>query len=103
MVSQENHYYPFGMNLSGVAVNTRPAEMMSKRLYNGGSELEDELLGAEGGNYATFYRRYDATLGRFLGVDPLADAYANLSTYHFALNDPVNFNDPNGDDALGTW
>ena len=98
LVSQENHYYPFGMNLSGVAVNTRPAEMMSKRLYNGGSELEDELLGAEGGNYSTFYRRYDATLGRFLGVDPLAGKYANLSPYQFSFNDPVNYQDPSGAD-----
>ena len=96
LVSQENHYYPFGLNLSGVAVNTRPAEMMSKRLYNGGSELEDELLGAEGGNYSTFYRRYDATIGRFLGVDPLADVFGNETPFHYASNDPVNANDPSG-------
>ena len=96
VVSQENHYYPFGMNLSGVAVNTRPAEMISKRLYNGGSELEDELLGAEGGNYSTPYRRYDATIGRFLGVDPLADVFGNETPFHYASNDPVNANDPSG-------
>ena len=96
LVSQENHYYPFGMNLSGVAVNTRPAEALSKRLYNGGSELEDELLGAEGGNYSTFYRRYDATIGRFLGVDALADVYDSQTPFGFASNDPVNGQDPTG-------
>ena len=28
VVSQENHYYPFGMNLQGVAVNTLPAKQI---------------------------------------------------------------------------
>jgi RHS repeat-associated protein len=95
-ISQENHYYPFGMNLSGVAVNTLPSEMPSKEQYNGGSELEDDLLGAEAGNYSTPYRRYDATLGRFLGVDPLAGAYADQGPSVFAGDDPVNFQDPTG-------
>jgi RHS repeat-associated protein len=95
-ISQENHYYPFGMNLSGVAVNTLPSEMPSKEQYNGGSELEDDLLGAEAGNYSTPYRRYDATIGRFLGVDPLAGAYADQGPSVFAGDDPVNFQDPTG-------
>lgn len=95
-ISQENHYYPFGMNLSGVAVNTLPAEMSSKRQYNGGSELEDAVLDVEGANYSTSYRRYDATIGRFLGIDPLADIYADQSPFHFAGNDPVNGQDPTG-------
>ena len=101
LVSQENHYYPFGMNLSGVAVNTRPAEMMSKRLYNGGSLLEDDLLDGEGANYSTPYRRYDATIGRFLGVDPLADVYADQGTGVFANADPINFQDPTGAYGIG--
>ena len=99
-IAQENHYYPFGMNLSGVAVNTQPADAMSKLQYNGGSELEDGLLDAESGNYSTPYRRYDPTIGRFLGVDPLADKYSDYSPYNFALNDPANLNDPSGADAL---
>jgi hypothetical protein len=31
-------------------------------------------------------------------VDPLADQYAGESPYAFSFNDPVNFNDPNGDE-----
>ncbi|TGE13824.1 RHS repeat-associated core domain-containing protein [Hymenobacter elongatus] len=89
------HPYPFGLALAGVAVNTLPAEQTSKELYNGGSELQDELLG-EGGVYSTFFRTYDPTTGRFQGIDPLADKYADHSPYSFAFNDPINFNDPTG-------
>ena len=34
-------------------------------------------------------------------MDPLASKYAEISVYNFSFNDPVNFNDPNGDDAGG--
>ena len=101
LVSQENHYYPFGMALSGVAVNTTAQPQVSKDQFNGGAELQDELLGSEQGIYSTVYRNYDPATGRFQGVDPLADKYAGDSPYSFSFNDPVNFNDPNGDDAEG--
>jgi uncharacterized protein RhaS with RHS repeats len=51
---------------------------------------------ADAADYSTFYRRYDPALGRFLGVDPLADSYAEMSPYQFGGNDPVNYNDPTG-------
>ncbi|QKG52852.1 RHS repeat-associated core domain-containing protein [Hymenobacter sp. BRD67] len=100
LVTQEQHYYPFGLPLSGVAVNTLAQPQVSKDQFNGGSTLEDALLGSEGGVYSTFYRNYDPTTGRFQGVDPLADTYADSSPYAFGNNDPVNFNDPNGDEPI---
>lgn len=104
LVSQEQHYYPFGMAMSGIAVNTLPAAKVSKQQFNGGSELQDELVGAEAGVYSTFYRTYDPTIGRFTGVDPLADQYTDQSDYQFANNDPVNFNDPSGAlSEFGSW
>lgn len=45
----------------------------------------------------TFYRMYDAALGRFLGVDPEAEASDVIGTYHYALANLVMFNDPLGD------
>ncbi|UOQ83301.1 DUF6443 domain-containing protein [Hymenobacter sp. 5414T-23] len=95
-VSQENHYYPFGMNMSGVAVNTAPVVDLSKKQFNDGSSLQDELLGAEGGVYSTFFRTYDPTIGRFTGVDPLADVTSDWTPYHFALGNPTSINDPTG-------
>ena len=40
---------------------------------------------------------YDAALGRFLQVDPLAHRSGGHSPYNYAFNDPVLFNDPMGD------
>ncbi|WP_191906354.1 DUF6443 domain-containing protein [Hymenobacter baengnokdamensis] len=100
LVTQEQHYYPFGLPLSGVAVNTLAQPQVSKEQFNGGSTVDDALLGSEGGVYSTFYRNYDPTTGRFQGVDPLAEKYADASPYAFSFNDPVNFSDPDGDDPI---
>jgi len=59
--------------------------------YNAGSELEEEL-----NYYNTFYRKYDAQIGRFTGVDILAESTAGLSPFQFGNNNPVMFNDPTG-------
>ncbi len=39
-----------------------------------------------------------AEIGRFMGVDPLADSPANLGTspYAYILNNPLSFVDPDG-------
>ncbi len=42
---------------------------------------------------------YNAALGRFVGVDPVAEASESLSTFNYALNNPIIFNDPLGDKA----
>jgi RHS repeat-associated protein len=51
------------------------------------------------GWYETFFRGYDAALGKFLQTDPMADKYGSWTPYNYALNDPVYWNDPMGDDA----
>jgi RHS repeat-associated protein len=52
------------------------------------------------GWYETFFRGYDATLGKFLQTDPMADKYGSWTPYNYAFNDPVYWNDPMGDDAF---
>jgi hypothetical protein len=39
---------------------------------------------------------YDGDVGRFLGVDPLAADYAAFTPYHYTLNNPIRFIDPDG-------
>ncbi|PWG77958.1 RHS repeat-associated core domain-containing protein, partial [Pararcticibacter amylolyticus] len=71
----------------------------NRNLYNGGSEWQNDY-GDLPDYYQTYYRNYDAALGRFLGVDPMAEASDAVSTYHYSGNNPVMYNDPLGDKKL---
>lgn len=44
-------------------------------------------------------RYYDAAIGRFLTVDPLANKYPSFSPYNYTLNNPLNYIDPDGKEA----
>ena len=54
-------------------------------LYNG-KELHDW----NGLNWQDFnFRYYMPEIGRFTGVDPIADEYPHVSVYNYAENDPI--------------
>ncbi len=80
---QEDAYYPFGMNIAGLSYSDASPE--NKYKYNG-KGLEDEF-GLDWYDYGA--RFYDAELGRFLGIDPIADKFAHVSTYNYAENEPI--------------
>lgn len=48
----------------------------------------------------TFNRNYDAALGRFIGVDPVAESAESMTSYQYAGNNPVMYNDPLGDKMM---
>lgn len=60
--------------------------------YNG-KELE-ESLGY--GMYEYEARHYDATIARFVTIDPLAEDYSFQTPYAYAINDPVRYIDKFG-------
>ncbi len=66
----------------------------NKFKFNGGVELDGDF-GVD--IYETFFRGYDAQIGRFRSVDPKAWKTVALSTFNFSGNNPVAFNDPLGD------
>jgi len=68
----------------------------NKQLYNGGSEWQNDYQDQPDWQQ-TFYRNYDQTIGRFLAVDPMAEATGDMSVYQYGNNNPVAFNDPLGD------
>jgi len=79
-----------------------PATNPNKRLYNGGSEWQDDIDGLAD-YYSTFFREYDAVIGRFNGVDPMAAVTDEQSTYVYSGNNPIMMNDPLGDISGGRY
>ncbi|MEP1095905.1 MAG: RHS repeat-associated core domain-containing protein [Cyclobacteriaceae bacterium] len=80
--------YPFGLSSSSYQ---RTASLLNPYLYNQGSRLEEETEW-----YNTAFRKYDASIGRFTAVDPLAASMASINSYHYGYNNPVNFSDALG-------
>ena len=84
-VVETNHYYPFG-GLFSTSTNVQPYK------YNG-KEL-DTKKGLNLYDYGA--RHYDAALGRWHVVDPLAEKYGALSPYGYCANNPVRLIDIGG-------
>ena len=90
-ITQENHYYPFGLAMEGKWLNT-PSVSDTKYTYNG-KELNDDF----GLNlYAYGARYYDASVARFICFDPIAEKFAFVTPYNYAENNPVNAIDLHG-------
>jgi RHS repeat-associated protein len=82
---QSNDYYPFGMVHS-----TAPATNLY--FYNG-KEAQKEMTGRW---YDYGARFYDAQLGRWHSVDPLAEKYFSYNPYCYVGNNPIRRIDPDG-------
>jgi len=83
-------YDPWGMVLEG-------------RSYNAGQSNDKYKFTGQERDIETGYdyfgaRYYDARIGRFFTIDPLAHSLAlsSWSPYHYSFNNPVRFKDPTG-------
>ena len=61
--------------------------------YNGIEEVDDFGLDL---SFATF-RTLDPSIGRWLQVDPKGEAMYGINPYNAMANNPISFNDPDGD------
>ena len=90
-VEEVNHYYPFG-GLYANSTNVQPYK------YNG-KEL-DMKKGLNWYDYGA--RMYDAALGRWHTVDPLAENYYRVAPYVYCDNLPVRYIDTDGRKIVDT-
>ena len=86
-VEQVNHYYAFG----GLMGESTGGGTQSYK-YNG-KEL-DRMHGLDWYDYGA--RHYDAVLGRWMCVDPLAEKYANICSYTYCHDNPIRLIDSTG-------
>ncbi|MFA6060315.1 MAG: RHS repeat-associated core domain-containing protein [Taibaiella sp.] len=112
-LKEESHYYPFGLPIYGMG-STAAGFKENRRKYQSNEYIKDIGL-----NWMDFnFRQYDPQIGRFLGVDPLADYEGQdmYSPYAAMGNAPESMVDPEGlqyvnvqkaqavtDDNVGGW
>ncbi|KAA5537507.1 hypothetical protein F0919_02410 [Taibaiella lutea] len=89
-VLEEDHYYPFGLTLNTTSMqngtNPQPYKLTTKELESN-FNLNMYDFGA---------RNFDMTIGRWNGIDPLAEISRRWSPYNFCNDNPVRFMDPDG-------
>ncbi len=110
-IVEQNHYYPFGLrhtNYSGGKMQVvkeqelkrmapTPEELLSYKYKYNGKEWQDEL-GLNMYDYGA--RNYDAALGRWMNIDPLAEKSRRWNPFTYCYNNPLRFVDPDGMRAL---
>ncbi len=96
-ITEETHYYPFGLTMAGISSKVI-GSLDNRYKFNGGSELQSKEFSDGSGleMYDAKFRLFDAQIGRFHQIDPLADMSLNLSAFAFSNNNPILLNDPLG-------
>lgn len=88
-------YYAFGMTMTN-----RNNSIGDYRFGFNGMEQDQEVKG-DGNHYTTFFRQYDARLGRWFTTDPVT--HPHESPYAAMANNPILLNDPDGDKPTKGW
>ncbi|WP_305068360.1 RHS repeat domain-containing protein, partial [Longitalea luteola] len=106
-VLEETHYYPFGLTMAGISSkalngggNDNNCGCPNKVGFNGNEIQTKEFSDGSGLEVYDFNARtYDQQIGRFVQIDPKVEEAGQdaLTPYQFGLNNPILYNDPNGE------
>jgi RHS repeat-associated protein len=96
-IIEENHYYAFGLKIAAISSKKlgdgNEGKLSNPYLYNDKEQI-DEDAGLNWYDYG--FRNYDSQIGRFMQLDPYADAVPLLSPYQYAFDDPITNIDVDG-------
>ncbi|WP_440068479.1 DUF6443 domain-containing protein [Tenacibaculum discolor] len=97
-IIEESNYYPFGLKHKEYnAVSSSLGNDLAQKWGYNGKELQDDNINGTNLNWHDFgARNYDAALGRWMNLDPLAEQMRRHSPYNYAFNNPIYFIDPDG-------
>jgi RHS repeat-associated protein len=92
LLVQETHFDPWGLELTGIGYEYAGVKK-NKYLYNGKELIEDN--GLQYYDYGA--RMYDPVVARFFTLDPKTEVYNSWSPYLYGANNPIRFEDTNGE------
>ena len=98
-IVEESNYYPFGLKHKGYNVinNSGIGSPTAQKFGYNGKELNGDLVGGSRLNWHDFgARNYDASLGRWMNLDPLADIMDDWSPYNYGFDNPIYYKDNDG-------
>ncbi len=91
-IMQENHYYPYGLNIKGLEFVAAGPDTNHYAMYTG-----KELVLRNHLEYLDYGARYyDPQIGRWHAVDARAEKRLENSQFSFVSNNPILNIDPNG-------